>query len=73
MRVGVLGSGSVGRALAEGFTRLGHEVTIGTRDVDALMARDEPDQMGRRRSPPGAWSTATSVWEPSPRRAATPS
>jgi predicted dinucleotide-binding enzyme len=46
MRVGILGSGSVGRALAEGCTRLGHEVTIGTRDVDALMARNEPDQMG---------------------------
>jgi predicted dinucleotide-binding enzyme len=39
MRIGILGTGSVGRALAEGFADGGHEVTIGTRDVDALMAR----------------------------------
>jgi predicted dinucleotide-binding enzyme len=32
MRVGILGSGVVGRALARGFTGLGHEVKIGTRD-----------------------------------------
>jgi 8-hydroxy-5-deazaflavin:NADPH oxidoreductase len=31
-RVGVLGSGGVGKALAEGFRSRGHEVTIGTRD-----------------------------------------
>jgi predicted dinucleotide-binding enzyme len=31
-QVGVLGSGQVGRALAEGFRSRGHEVTIGTRD-----------------------------------------
>ena len=49
MKVGILGTGTVGRALAEGFTRLGHDVMIGTRDVDALMARTEPDQA---RTPP---------------------
>lgn len=31
-RVGVIGSGTVGRALAAGFAAHGHEVTIGTRD-----------------------------------------
>ncbi|HEX7290341.1 MAG TPA: NAD(P)-binding domain-containing protein [Conexibacter sp.] len=31
-RVGVIGSGQVGRALAAGFAAHGHEVTIGTRD-----------------------------------------
>jgi 8-hydroxy-5-deazaflavin:NADPH oxidoreductase len=46
MKVGILGTGSVGRALAEGFAAAGHDVMIGTRDVDALLARDEPDQMG---------------------------
>lgn len=34
-RVGVIGSGPVGRALAAGFAARGHEVTIGTRDPDA--------------------------------------
>ncbi|HXE46363.1 MAG TPA: NAD(P)-binding domain-containing protein [Conexibacter sp.] len=34
-RVGVIGSGQVGRALAAGFAAHGHEVAIGTRDPDA--------------------------------------
>jgi 8-hydroxy-5-deazaflavin:NADPH oxidoreductase len=33
-RVGVIGSGSVGRALAAGFASRGHEVTIGTRSPE---------------------------------------
>jgi predicted dinucleotide-binding enzyme len=36
MKVGVLGSGDVGRVLAAGFSGLGHEVTIGTRDRNKL-------------------------------------
>lgn len=32
MRVGVLGTGQVGKTLASGFARKGHEVLIGTRD-----------------------------------------
>ena len=32
MKVGILGSGDVGKSLADGFMRHGHEVTIGTRD-----------------------------------------
>ena len=35
-RVGVLGSGDVGRVLASGFAGLGHEVTIGSRDPEKL-------------------------------------
>ena len=46
MKVGILGTGSVGRALTEGFVREGHDILVGTRDVDALMARTEPDRMG---------------------------
>jgi 8-hydroxy-5-deazaflavin:NADPH oxidoreductase len=40
-RVGVIGSGAVGRALAAGFAARGHEVTVGTRapeDNDELQA-----------------------------------
>src|SRR4051812_21853936 len=36
VRVGVLGSGDVGRVLAAGFAGLGHEVTIGSRDPEKL-------------------------------------
>jgi hypothetical protein len=34
MRIGILGSGQVGQALARGYARHGHEVRIGTRQAD---------------------------------------
>jgi predicted dinucleotide-binding enzyme len=37
MKVGVLGSGDVGRVLAAGFIGLGHEVTIGSREPAKLQ------------------------------------
>jgi predicted dinucleotide-binding enzyme len=53
MKIGILGTGIVGRTLAAAFAGAGHDVMIGTRDVDALLARTEPDAMG---SPPfSAW------------------
>lgn len=39
MRVGILGTGVVGRTLAQGFVRTGHAVSLGTRDVRRTMAR----------------------------------
>ncbi len=36
MKVGILGSGDVGKALARGFTSLGHEVKIGSREPQKL-------------------------------------
>ncbi|HEU4928870.1 MAG TPA: NAD(P)-binding domain-containing protein [Candidatus Krumholzibacteria bacterium] len=38
MRVGILGSGDVGKALAAGFSSYGHDVTMGTRDPAKLGA-----------------------------------
>jgi predicted dinucleotide-binding enzyme len=46
MRIAVLGTGVVGRTVAVALVRLGHDVTIGTRDPAALAARTEPDGMG---------------------------
>jgi predicted dinucleotide-binding enzyme len=43
---GVLGTGTVGRALAGRLASLGHEVTMGTRDPAASLARREPDERG---------------------------
>jgi len=40
MRVGVLGTGEVGRRLAAGFRGRGHAVTIGSRDPDKPELRD---------------------------------
>jgi predicted dinucleotide-binding enzyme len=36
MKVGIIGSGDVAQALAEGFLEHGHEVTVGTRDPAKL-------------------------------------
>ncbi len=36
MRVGIIGSGEVAQALAGGFLKYGHEVTLGTRHPDKL-------------------------------------
>ena len=49
MHIAILGTGRVGRTLAAAFDEQGHDVTIGTRDVAATMARTEPDRFG---SPP---------------------
>ncbi len=46
MNIAVLGTGSVGRAIAGRLCELGHHVTIGTRDPQATLARTEPDTMG---------------------------
>ncbi|HEV8450483.1 MAG TPA: NAD(P)-binding domain-containing protein [Gaiellales bacterium] len=46
MRIAVLGTGVVGQTLAGKLAELGHELVVGTRDVDALMARREPQRPG---------------------------
>jgi 8-hydroxy-5-deazaflavin:NADPH oxidoreductase len=49
MKIAVFGTGMVGQALAGRLSELGHEVTVGTRDVEATVARTEPGPLG---SPP---------------------
>ncbi|WP_406020660.1 NAD(P)-binding domain-containing protein [Nocardioides sp. NBC_00850] len=46
MKIAVLGTGMVGRALAGRLSGLGHEVVIGTRDVEATLGRTGTDAMG---------------------------
>jgi predicted dinucleotide-binding enzyme len=46
VRIAVLGTGIVGRTLAAGAAKSGHDVTVGTRDPDATMARTDTDAMG---------------------------
>ena len=46
MKIAVLGTGSVGPALAEALSRLGHDVVMGTRDPQATLARTEPGATG---------------------------
>jgi len=54
MKIAVLGTGMVGQALAGRLAELGHEVTVGTREVAATMARTEPDGIGNPPFP--AWA-----------------
>ncbi|MGZ4571415.1 MAG: NADPH-dependent F420 reductase [Blastococcus sp.] len=54
MKIAVLGTGTVGRTMAARFADLGHQVTVGTGDPEATLARSEPDAMG---NPPfSAWA-----------------
>jgi 8-hydroxy-5-deazaflavin:NADPH oxidoreductase len=46
MKAAVLGTGIVGRSLAAKLAGLGHDVVVGTRDVDETLARTDPDAMG---------------------------
>ncbi|HEY0698525.1 MAG TPA: NAD(P)-binding domain-containing protein, partial [Micromonospora sp.] len=46
MRIAVLGTGRVGRELAVRLHELGHEVTMGTRDVAATRERQDPGNDG---------------------------
>jgi predicted dinucleotide-binding enzyme len=46
MKIGVLGTGTVGRTLAGALAGLGHNVVIGTRDPQATFARSGPDSRG---------------------------
>ena len=48
MKFGVLGTGTVGRVIGSRLAELGHEVTIGTRDVDSLLARTRARRDGQR-------------------------
>jgi predicted dinucleotide-binding enzyme len=48
MKVGILGSGIVGKTLAAGFVTLGHEVKIGSREPEKLSAWAQ--EAGRRAS-----------------------
>jgi predicted dinucleotide-binding enzyme len=49
MKIAVLGTGMVGRAIAGRLAGLGHDVVVGTRDPAATLARTDPDRAG---SPP---------------------
>ena len=56
MKIGILGTGMVAKALAGKLAELGHGVMIGTRDPEATLARSAEDGFG---NPPfRAWKEA---------------
>lgn len=54
MKIAVLGTGMVGQTVAGALSDLGHDVTVGTRDTAATLARTDPDPMGN--PPYAAWA-----------------
>lgn len=46
MKIGILGTGGVGRTIAAKLASLGHDVMIGTRDPRATLANTEKSAMG---------------------------
>jgi len=46
MKIGILGTGGVGRTLAAKLNADEHEVMIGTRNIADTMAKSKPDGMG---------------------------
>jgi hypothetical protein len=50
MRIGVLGTGDVGRSLANGFLKLGHEVKMGSREPGNAKAAAWAKESGPRAS-----------------------
>jgi predicted dinucleotide-binding enzyme len=60
MRIGILGTGMVGRSLVEGFARTGHDVVMGTRDVPGTIRR-ELSGPGAQQGTVAEWLGATGV------------
>jgi 8-hydroxy-5-deazaflavin:NADPH oxidoreductase len=50
MRIGILGTGDVGKALGKGFIALGHEVKMGSRDAKNAKALAWAEEMGSKAS-----------------------
>jgi len=46
VKIGILGTGIVGQTLGAKLDELGHDVTIGTRDVAGTLARADPHPFG---------------------------
>jgi len=46
MKIGVVGSGNVGSALARGWVAKGHQVMLGVRDTESSAARERADTLG---------------------------
>ena len=47
MKIAILGTGMVGQSLAEKLVSLGHEVAMGTRNIEKTVATKGKDAMGR--------------------------
>jgi len=62
MRIGIIGSGDVGRVLGYGFTRIGHKVKLGTRNPDQDKIKEWLDKSGASASA-GSFNEAAAYGE----------
>ncbi|MCB1517858.1 MAG: NAD(P)-binding domain-containing protein [Hyphomicrobiaceae bacterium] len=46
MKISILGTGMVGRTIAQKLLSLGHDIVMGTRDPAETLTRNEPDNWG---------------------------
>jgi 8-hydroxy-5-deazaflavin:NADPH oxidoreductase len=67
MKIGMLGSGDVGRKLADGLIEVGHEVKIGTRDPAkeqiVQWVRNHVDRGEKQKASAGSFAEAASFGE----------
>jgi hypothetical protein len=61
MEIGIVGTGSVGRALGTGFTRAGHSVRFGTRLPDREDVRELVASVAGSEAGPVAWAAEAPV------------
>jgi len=63
MKVGILGSGEVGRKLADGFIELGHQVKIGSRDPNQSKITDWIIKHDKEKASSGTFAETASFGE----------
>lgn len=63
MKIGIIGSGEVGRRLADGFIELGHTVKIGSRDPNQKKVIEWADKYDMERASSGTFAETASFGE----------
>lgn len=63
MKVGILGSGEVGRKLADGFIELGHQVKLGSRDPNQSKITDWINKHDKEKASSGTFAETASFGE----------
>jgi len=48
MKIGIIGTGIVGKTLAAKLAEIGHDVMIGTRNVSQTLSRPDKDVTGKQ-------------------------
>lgn len=63
MKIGIIGSGDVGRKLADGFIELGHQVKIGSRDPNQSKITEWIDKHDKEKASAGTFAETASFGE----------